>query len=129
MDRRIVCCETEQAMNSEQSSEIVFNNGYAATVMNTRGMMAQIPTQQPTVSNHHPLEHFVTDTPNDCQDNMLVLASTHIYSVVLPATNTANYSIYPYFSFAVKVSVLATSKSSTFSVSSYVAMYFENNVT
>ena len=46
----------------------------------------QITTQQPAVSNHDPLEHYVTDTTNDCQDHMLVLTSTHIHSVVLPST-------------------------------------------
>jgi len=52
----------------------------------------QMTIQQPAVSNHDPLEQYVSDTTNACQDNMLVLTSTHIHSVVLPSTNTAKHS-------------------------------------
>ena len=77
---------------------MLFNNGYAVT-------MVQTTTQQPAISNHDdPLEHYVTNTTNDCQDSMLVLTSTHIHSVVLPSVN---HSIYCCFSSAFKVSVLA----------------------
>ena len=33
LDGSIVCCETEQAMNSRECSEIVFNNGYTVIIM------------------------------------------------------------------------------------------------
>ena len=61
--------------------------------------------QQPAVSNHDPLEQYVSDTTNACQDNMLVLTSTYIHSVVLPSTNTVNNCIYYYFSSTFEVSV------------------------
>ena len=32
LDGSIVCCETEQAMNSRECSEIVFNNGYTVII-------------------------------------------------------------------------------------------------
>ena len=94
---------TKTRMNTAM---MLFNNGYAVTVMDTSSnMMVQVTTQQPAVSNHDdPLEHYVTDTTNDCQDDMLVLTSTHIHSVVLPSVN---HSIYCYFSYAFEVSSYA----------------------
>ena len=35
LDGSIVCYETEQAMNSRESSEIVFNNGYTVIMMDS----------------------------------------------------------------------------------------------
>ena len=83
---------------------MLFNNGHAITITETSSMMdnaLQMTIQQPAVSNHDPLEQYVSDTTNACQDNMLVLTSTHIHSVVLPSTNT----IYRYFSSTFEVSV------------------------
>ena len=98
-------------MNSEECSElgttaaamVLFNNdvamdGIASSMMDNT---LQMTIQQPAVSNHDPLEQYVSDTTNACQDNMLVLTSTHIHSVVLPSTNT----IYRYFSSTFEVSV------------------------
>ena len=58
----------------------------------------QITARQPNVGNDNPPEHFITDTTSDCDNNMLVLTSTHIHSDVLPSTNTENHSIYQFFS-------------------------------
>ena len=33
LDGSIVCCETEEGMKSGECSEMVFNNGYATTMM------------------------------------------------------------------------------------------------
>ena len=88
---------TETGLNTAM---MLFNNGYAVTIMDISSMMLQMTTQQPAVSNHDPLEDCVTDTTNDCQDNMLVITSTHIHSDVLPSVN---HSVYNYFSSAFEV--------------------------
>ena len=40
LDESIVCYGTEQAMNSGECSEIVFNSGYSTTMMDGSSMMA-----------------------------------------------------------------------------------------
>ena len=68
---------TETKMNTAM---MLFNNGYAVTVMDTSSnMMVQVTTQQPAVSNHDdPLEHY--GTTDDCQDSMLVLTSSYTHT-------------------------------------------------
>ena len=39
LDGSIVCCETEEGMNSRECSEIMFNNGYTITIMGSSDMM------------------------------------------------------------------------------------------
>ena len=71
---------------------MLFNNGHVVTVMETSSIMdntLQMTIQQTAVSNHDPLEQYISDTTNACQDNML---ATHIHSVVLPSTNTTKHS-------------------------------------
>ena len=72
------------------------------TTVNTSSMMdntLQRITQQPFAFTKVYPEQYVTPT-NDYQDHMLVLTSTHMYSAVLPSTNTTvtNHSIYSCFS-------------------------------
>ena len=40
LDESLICYETEQAIKSGECSEIVFNNGYAITMMDSNSMMA-----------------------------------------------------------------------------------------
>ena len=78
------------------------------TVGTTSSMMdstLQRIIQQPFVYSQVDPEHYVTDTTNPYQDNMLVLTSTHIHNVVLPSSNTANHSIYSYFSSTFQVAI------------------------
>ena len=60
LDGSIVCCEREQAINSGEYSEIVFNNGYAVIIMDTSSMMDNIlqVTIQPSTAKHSIYYYF-----------------------------------------------------------------------
>ena len=62
LDESIICCGTEQAMNSGECSEIVFNN--ATTMMDSSSMMANTlqMTTQPSINmvNHSIYYYFST---------------------------------------------------------------------
>ena len=79
------------------------------TTMGTTSSMMdstlQMITQQPFVCSKVDPEHCVTDTTNAYQDNMLVFTYKHIHNVVLPSSNTANHSIYHYFSSTFQVAI------------------------
>ena len=65
LDGSIVCCETEQAMNSRECSEIVFNNGYAITIMDTSNMMdntSQMPIQPSINTFKHSMCYYFSTT-------------------------------------------------------------------
>ena len=65
LDESIVCCETEQAMNSRECSEIVFNNGYAITMIDTSNMMdntLQIPIQPSINTLKHSMCYYFSTT-------------------------------------------------------------------
>ena len=88
------------------------------TVGTTSSMMdstLQMITQQPFVCSKVDPEHYVTDTSNAYQDNVLVLTSTHTHNVVLPSSNTANHSIYNYFLSTFQVASLLSILSNRFS--------------
>ena len=65
LDGSIVCYEPEQAMNSGECSEIVFNNGYAITVIDSSSMIAntlQI-TIQPSINlMKHSIYYYFSST-------------------------------------------------------------------
>ena len=97
------------------------------TVGTTSSMMdstLHMITQQPFVCSKVDPEHYVTDTTNAYQDNVLVLTSTHTHSVVLPSSSTANYSIYHYFSSTFQVASLLSVLSNHFSYTyiNYIAI-------
>ena len=63
LDGSTVCCEREQTMNSVKYSEIVFNNGYVATIMDTSSMMdntLQVTIQPSTV--RHSICYYFSST-------------------------------------------------------------------
>jgi len=121
----IVYCEKEQILNSKEYSELartltlptkmienerladvqaiginmmLFNNGYDVTIMNTSGTQL---IMQPVVSSLDP----VSDTTTACQNNLITLISIDIQSIVLSQSKAMKYSIYPYFSSTLEVSI------------------------
>ena len=63
LDGSIVCCETEQAMNSRECSEMVFNNGYTAIIIDsssTGSMMDNI--LQPSINTVKHLIYYYFST-------------------------------------------------------------------
>ena len=56
----IVCCETEQAMNSRECSEIVFNNGYTEIMASSSSMMGNILQPSINTVKHLIYYHFST---------------------------------------------------------------------
>ena len=101
--------EAEEETTCTAPAIMLFNNGYAVTIMNCGSMSSrdetllplQVTMQQPTVSNHYPLELEASNTTNAYQHNMVELTSTLIHSAVLPST--AGQSLYYYFSSAFEV--------------------------
>ena len=94
------------------------------TISSMMDSTLQMITQQPFVCSKVDPEHCVTDTTNAYQDNVLVLTSIHTESVVLPSSNTANYSIYHYFSSTFQVASLLSMLSNHFSYTyvNYIAI-------
>ena len=60
LDGSTVCCEREQTMNSVECSEVVFNNGYAVTIIDTSSMMDNTlqVTIQPSTAKHSIYYYF-----------------------------------------------------------------------
>ena len=52
LDGSTICCKTEQAMSNREYSEVVFNNGYAITTIDSSNMMDNIlqMTIQPSIT-------------------------------------------------------------------------------
>ena len=62
LDGSIVCCETEQAMNSRECSEIVFNNGYTVTISDSSSSMMD-NTLQPSINTvKHSIYYYFSIT-------------------------------------------------------------------
>jgi len=78
---------------------MLFNNGYDVTVIDTS--TTQLTMQHPVVGS--PVSDTTTSTA--CQDNLIILISTDIQSVVLSQSKVVKYSIYPYFSSTLEVSI------------------------
>jgi len=102
-DERLADAQTVGSAKTERRYEItnmmLFNNGYDVTVMNTS--TTQLTMQQPVVSSLDPVWP-VSDTTTVCQDNSI---ATDIQSVVLSQSKAVKYSIYPYFSSTLEVSI------------------------
>ena len=62
LDGSIVCCETEQAMNSRECSEIVFNNGYTVIISDSSSSMMD-NTLQPSINTvKHLINYYFSIT-------------------------------------------------------------------
>jgi len=81
----------------ETTNMVLFNNGYYVTIMNSSA--TQQTMQNPVVNSP------VCDTTTGCQDNLIILISTDIQSIVLSQSKAVKYSIYPYFSSTLEVSI------------------------
>ena len=62
LDESIVCCETEQAMNSRECSEIVFNNGYTVIIMDSSSSSMMDNILQPSINTVKHLIYYYFST-------------------------------------------------------------------
>ena len=62
LDGSIVCCETEQAMNRRECSEIVFNNGYSVIIMASSSIMMDNILQPPINTVKHLIYYYFSTT-------------------------------------------------------------------
>ena len=76
VDGSIVCCETEQAMNSRECSEIVFNNGYTVIIIDSSSSSVMHNIIQPSINivKHLIYYHFSTTFEVSKLDNCQVKA-------------------------------------------------------
>ena len=63
LDGSIVCCETEQAMNSRECSEIVFNNGYTVIIIDSSSNSSMMDNiLQPSINTVKQLIYYYFST-------------------------------------------------------------------